>query len=219
MDDRAITPELRSLFTAMNTLLPFEIVTKILDYAEFWYCDFSVTLPLQSPPLVVSSFRAGAAGLSVKSEALLLSSPPLSTQDISTLRRVAISFTSKDQGWSSYPGSHGTYEASWTWFDVALFSPAEMGGRPTRGALHDEPACGLMPKRYRLQCNRHAGKKMESYNLNLDKSHGHQLFEDLSENDSIALMACAQFSGWQNNVESANLQLWKADLRRAPQRV
>ena len=150
-------------------------------------------------------------------EVLLLFSRPLNYYDISTLRRVTISFTSKDQGWGSYSESHGTYEASWTWFNIALLSPAETERRWARGPLPDESTCGLAPRSYRLQYNRHAGEEMEDYTIILDKSQGHRFFEDLSENDSIALVACTRFPGWRNHVESANLQLWKADLRRIPQ--
>ena len=46
MGDSGTDPGLTSLLTAIKTLLPFEIVSKILDYAQVWYCDFSVTLSL-----------------------------------------------------------------------------------------------------------------------------------------------------------------------------
>ena len=211
MGDLDIDPELRSLVTSLYTLLPIEIVTTILDYAEIWVREFSTTLPPQLPPLVVAARPLGAM-----SDALLLSSRPLSRRDILKLRRVTISFTSKDQGWSSYPKFHGTYEDSWTWFNVALLSPAEIEARSAQASLHNQLACEFTPRTYRLQHNRHAGKAMESYIFHLDKSQGHSLYDDLCENDSFALMAYAMFPGWENHVKSASLQLWKADFHGLP---
>jgi hypothetical protein len=206
MADSDSSSELGALLTAINNHLPFEIVSKILDYAEFWYCDQSVTLPHlphQSPRHIVGSEHWGGS----KVGAAILTSRPLSHQDISMLRRVTFSFRSKDQGWSSYRDQQGTYDGSWTWWEAGLLSSQE------RIQLSDTSS---VARTYHLQRNRHAGKEMEDYTITLDKWHGHELFEDLCTDDSIVLMAYAQFPGWANHIDSACLQLWMADYRRVP---
>ncbi|TPX11102.1 uncharacterized protein E0L32_007963 [Thyridium curvatum] len=35
-------------------------------------------------------------------------------------RKIAFEITSRDQGWGGMPTDHGTYNHSWTWFDVGL---------------------------------------------------------------------------------------------------
>ena len=75
---------------------------------------------------------------------------------------------------------------------------------------------GQYLRHYYLQANRHAGKEMEDCTVDLERGQGHELFEHLSENSTIALKACAAFPGWLNHVESARVQLWKADYQRSP---
>jgi hypothetical protein len=84
MADSASGPELGALLTAMNNHLPFQIVSKILDYAEVWRCDFSATC--QHPLDRTRRYTR---------EAVILISRPLSQQDISLLRRVTFSSISK----------------------------------------------------------------------------------------------------------------------------
>lgn len=35
-------------------------------------------------------------------------------------RKIVFSMRSRDQGWSGDRANHGTYKASWTWFDAGL---------------------------------------------------------------------------------------------------
>jgi hypothetical protein len=202
--DSEITPELGALLTAINKHLPFEIVSKILDYAELWYCDQSVTLPRLTPESLRQvvppvHWRGSTIGKAI------LTSRPLSPQDISLLRRVTFSFRSK--GLRKQLGRYESYNGSWTWWEARVLSSQE------RMQLPDPPS---VARTYHVQYNQHAGKDIEDYTIAFNKWHGHQLFEDICPDDSIVLVACARFPGWAHYIESASLQLWMADVRRAP---
>jgi hypothetical protein len=91
----------RSLFP-----LPPELVTQILDSAEYWALS-RVTRPGST------HFR--------DANVRYLQSPPIQAGEFThPLRRLVITTDSKDQGWSSYSETHGTREGSWTWFELTL---------------------------------------------------------------------------------------------------
>jgi hypothetical protein len=91
--------------------LPLELVTPILNYAEYWLrntyaCDEVVDVHQQN-------FNRG--------NCKYLCTTPIGNDGLSGIKRVKkVVFVteSKDQGWSSYPDDHGTYQGSWTWFEV-----------------------------------------------------------------------------------------------------
>jgi hypothetical protein len=175
-----ITPELVALLTTMNTLLPFEIVSKILVYIKAWSCNYSVIPTHVSKPQVVWG-----------GEAMVLSTKPLSHHDISTLCRITFFFTSKDQGWSSYPRQQGIYDASWTWWEAVRPSPQDCerisGAQPDRRGPRRRRVGDTSARRYELQRNGHAGRDMAEYTINLDKWHDHHHFGDLCENDAYTI--------------------------------
>ena len=91
----------RSLFP-----LPPELVTQILDSAEYWALS-RVTRPDSN------YFR--------DANVRYLQSPPIQAGEFThPLRRLVITTDSKDQGWSSYTETQGTREGSWTWFELTL---------------------------------------------------------------------------------------------------
>ena len=113
-DDREETPpssefyptplditHVRSIFP-----LPQELVTKILDMAEYWAYSRTV----RSEP-----------GHFHNANVRYLQSERIQGGDFThPLRRLIVTMDSKDQGWSSYPELHGTRQDSWTWFELTL---------------------------------------------------------------------------------------------------
>ena len=120
----------------------------------------------------------------------VVSTRELSDYDILALDHVAFTFTSCDQGWSSYPEHRGTYDGSWTWLETGI----------TRD--HDT---NTFLGRWELQRNRHAGEGPEDYRVEFGKEH--ELFTSLSKGDKIALWARALYPAWQNFVHEANIEL------------
>lgn len=124
----------------------------------------------------------------------LLRTPPLTERSARLLRQVVFTIRSNDQGWSSYHKDHGTFENSWTWFDAAVES---------------QNADSLHMRWHRLQSNKHAVRKSESYTILLLRGEG--ILDDLKVGDQILLVACARYSGWVNNIKAAGIEMWEAD--------
>lgn len=59
-------------------------------------------------------------------------------------RRIVFTLRSRDQGWSSSPGDHGTYNGSWSWFEAGLerwckTSPAQTSSPEQTGQTEQQP--------------------------------------------------------------------------------
>lgn len=100
----SITPS--SIALVQSALpVPLELTIPILDFAEYW-----------AETHVTSSRRAGVEDKTIP----FLTTPPI---EAGRLRKIVVTTVSKDQGWSSYPEHHGTYDGSWTWFELSLNAP------------------------------------------------------------------------------------------------
>ena len=84
-------------------------------------------------------------------------------------------------------------------------------GSSSSGPVEDPPRRHRWTSRAEetLQENRHASRVAESYRVELEAGKG--ILEDLKEGEEIALVACAMYPGWVNNVEEASLELWEED--------
>ena len=201
--------------------LPPEIILQILKLPSRWVC-VSVASPADTPKSKALAVHVAAQGGGRTVTQVILSFPPLSAEIVKRLRRIEFTFTSKDQGWSSFRNDWGTYRNSWTWF--------EAGVRPTRSkvemqtASHGEqegpnpPANDLeryysQPenpyKRHLLQRNRHAGKELETYCIQIH--YDDEFLQSLKEGDALDLLACAQYPGWMNQVAEYSIRLWLYD--------
>ncbi|MCJ1465745.1 hypothetical protein MMC07_004364 [Pseudocyphellaria aurata] len=147
---------------------------------------------------------------------ILLRTPPLTARSVSLLRKVVFTMRSHDQGWSSYPTNHGTYENTWTWFDAAVETKSVEAVQEAHGDI-DSLVAG-MPKpldspnvrrRHRIQSNRHAVKEAENYRITIDR--GQEPLDDLKVGDQIMLIACARYPGWVNTIEAAGIEIWGED--------
>ena len=127
-----VTPKHIVLVRSMFSLPP-ELVTQILDLAEYWF--YSQTANLAANRLRDANVQYLRYG-------------PIQGGDFTyPLRRIVITTVSKDQGWSSYPETQGTREGSWTWFELTLDD----------GKTDDEIA------RVEIVRNIHAGSEFERY--------------------------------------------------------
>lgn len=207
--------------TPNRPALPPEIILQILKLPSRWVW-LSVASPADTPESKALAVHVAAEGGGRTVTQVILSFPPLSAETIRRLRRIEFTFTSKDQGWSSFRNDWGTYRNSWTWF--------EAGVRPTRPkvemptAIHEKqedpspPANNLERyysqsensyKRHLLQRNRHAGKELETYCIQIH--YDDEFLQSLREGDALDLLACAQYPGWRNQVADYSIRLWLYD--------
>ncbi|KAJ7444609.1 hypothetical protein B0H11DRAFT_439853 [Mycena galericulata] len=217
--------------------LPPELVNPILDDAEYWPWilaarDTSMTLPAASSPehnvarcyLVTPPFpsirKLGGPGARLR------------------VRRVEFYILSGDQGWSSTPQYHGTYDGSYTWFEAAIVRPGEPPA--LRGWRRWALMMGLTrfrqrrpwievknvaedSGRWRIQTNRCADKNpllhtivwaVDSAEPDLKERNGSGdgagFIDMLAPGDCISIIARAMFPGWVNRVRSAEIVVYYA---------
>ncbi|KAG8528087.1 uncharacterized protein KY384_007003 [Bacidia gigantensis] len=199
--------------------LPAELILQTLDHPSRWICSNRVHLPCsrekEDPkPATCDCGQMGqtvlltpliVAGFGAKPRIQVLQSlPPLTADQLSTLRRVVFTFTGHDQGWSSFPPDHKTYRNTWSWFEAAV---KREHGEFTTEEAEDR---GEQPyKRFQLQRNVHASKEQRSYRKEFGIEH--EMLRDAKEGDIIELVACAQYGGWQNVVHAYSIELWLFD--------
>lgn len=108
-----------AIFEVLSTRkhpIPNEIILQILDYPSRWIPTSIIHACVASDkPL----FRVGS-NFQNQGEQQILATSPFSQLEAQQIRSVVFVFTSKDQGWSSYPHQHGTYDGSCTWLECGL---------------------------------------------------------------------------------------------------
>ena len=57
--------------------------------------------------------------------------------------------------------------------------------------------------------NRHASQDWATHCIDL--ALGHQIFEDLQNDDNVILWAKAKFPGWTNYVKEAAVEVWREE--------
>lgn len=171
--------------------LPPELIFQIFALPSRWVLVYSNSL---SGPTSVGSGEG---------ERVIVGTPRLNDESISLARKIVFTFTSKDQGWSSFPQDRGTLRNSWTWFEVGIirdgqkFAPGQgEDGSPSESV-------------YSLRRNKHAWPEWEKYCIEFDA--GNQLYADLQDGDAVVLWAKASFPGWTNNVREATVEIWCED--------
>ena len=193
---------------------PPEVTEQILDSMENWLSAGSFGFGPLTTPLRVQD-----------GEKLIVETPQLSLREVRNLRKIVISLTSKDQGWSSYPQFHGTFDGSHSWWNYgierleaervpsagdaarALSKPL---GEEENGISREPSSLRWVEVRKRaIQYNRHAAREMESHMIELD--HDHEIFEYLQAGDRMILSASARYPGWCNYVQQAELELFFKD--------
>jgi len=101
------------------------------------------------------------------------------------LKKVVITVISKDQGWSSHQSDHGTYQNSWTWFELSVGSDS---GERWRGEVVR---------------NLHAHGDFKEHTIELSDG---ELYEKAESGDVLTVWALAKFSGWKNTVKKVKIR-------------
>ncbi|ORX34069.1 hypothetical protein BD324DRAFT_195136 [Kockovaella imperatae] len=108
----------------------------------------------------------------------------------SWIRKIVVHTMSKDQGWSSSSQEHyGTYEQSYTWFELSLLR----NGKDVEGSRID------------FQHNVHAGQYFKEHVNTFEPDH--KLLAMAKPGDRVVLWARAQFPGWVNHIRSASIAI------------
>ncbi|KIX09700.1 uncharacterized protein Z518_00781 [Rhinocladiella mackenziei CBS 650.93] len=171
-------------------LLPDDLVPVVLDMAEFWH-----DAPLASTTKEVHVTERNAGQPYLIAELL----PVFPARG---LRSLTFTVTSRDQGHSWDRHWHGTYEHSWTWFEVALL-PSDSDNR-----TNDTGIKSPIPGK-RIITNVHASNEYRTHvvrwSYNDDEEETRKLVRSIRAGQKIAITVWARFPAWVNNVRSARI--------------
>ena len=161
-----------------------DLVTPILDYAEYWLRDTS------SYDNELKYSESDAGKIYHSAHVPKLTAPR-------AMRKVEICIVSHDQGWSSYPQWHGTREGSWTWFEVEI--PRLQFEREVCRNLHadDKDQQAVITWRY-----------------DSEDQERREMMRALRSGDVISVKPFARFPGWTNFVVSAKIDIFTNAVRR-----
>ncbi|KAL9112310.1 MAG: hypothetical protein Q9227_003428 [Pyrenula ochraceoflavens] len=176
-------------FLLRQVLVP-DLVPAILDFAEYW----------------LKSTAARAERVSVRERSagfVYLKSEEIASKAVHPVRKVEIQVTSRDQGWSDHANHHGTYMNSWTWFEAGISREImNEDGTTSRSIIKKREVCH----------NINAGKEDKTHTVtwycNAVDEGEREWVRELKEGDSIALSVEARYAGWQNNVHSAQINVY-----------
>ena len=124
-------------------------------------------------------------------DVVYLRTPPLDSALVRHfLCSVTVDTDSHDQGWSSDPNRdwHGTYQGSYTWWELALERPS-----------------GEEVLRQRLCTNVHASLEYKRHSIVLGAEN--PLLQEARARDMLALRARTQFPGWVNFARYARIRV------------
>jgi len=105
-----------------------------------------------------------------------------------TLRKVAITVVSKDQGWSSHLEDYDTYRNSWTWFELSVGPSAKCSGQKWRG----EVVRNLL-----------AHHDFKEHTIEISDG---GLYDNAESGDVLTVWAHAKFSGSTNRVRKVRIR-------------
>ncbi|KAJ5928397.1 hypothetical protein N7466_007353 [Penicillium verhagenii] len=109
------------------------------------------------------------------------------------VQEIRIDVWSHDQGWSSYPDDHGTYNGSWTWFDLGIQRPS---GR-------EDISTGLG----RAVTNVHASLTTRHHEV-VYRRDEQPWMRELQADDQISIIPRALYPGWQNITEGISIEIY-----------
>ncbi|KIR57836.1 hypothetical protein I314_06341 [Cryptococcus bacillisporus CA1873] len=113
------------------------------------------------------------------------------------VKEVVIETFSKDQGWSNYAQHYGTYDSSYSWFEVSLLR----GDKEVPGSRHI------------VQHNVHAGQycKYHTNTLTIE----HPTLQLAQQGDRIVLWVRALYPGWSNWIREGAITVFSAPFPQA----
>lgn len=181
------------IFLLRQVLVP-DLIPDVLDMAEYWVVTSAARASRKA------EFTQSNAGRAYVVASLPEYLPP------GSVRKVVFSTVSRDQGWSSFPAQHGTYENSNTWFEVAVYEPD-----PYEFAK-------IVAPRMKIVTNIHAGKEWKKHDVvwthDSSDEEVRSLIANMRGGQRIAITAWAQYPLWRNNVSSASIDIYTPRFRR-----
>ena len=186
--------------------LPAELATEILDYAECWVkssasCSYHMTVTERD--VLVGGDGQEMRGVLYHTSALI-SGTYEQLSALHPVRRVVFTISSRDQGWSDYRASHGTYNDSWSWFEAEVLNWGP-----------DSEADAVPPRR--ITCNIHAHGDYHTHvvewNYDSDDADERAWVRRLRRGSKIGIDVWARYPGWTNSVRSANIDVYTRGVR------
>lgn len=139
-----------------------------------------------------------------------LYTPPLaSSLHHGCLLRVEVEMDSHDQGWSSEPNRSwlGTYQGSYTWWDLTLERPAQaaQSSAETGSDTEEDVPAWTEIHRQELCRNIHASDAFKVHTITLDTSS--PIVQDAQPGDRLCVWVRTQFPGWINFARHASIRV------------
>lgn len=188
--------------------LPAEIIPTILDYAAVWHqIEGSSTTRRRS-------IAQNMSGTIYHRVAIPDCFAP------SSLRTISFTVRSHDQGWSSYPSDHGTYNGSWTWLEATVITTERLNS-VVRDMLIARSNELLEGEGQRIVTNVHASREAKTHTVTWrydDQTDAigaaFKLIREKPKDTLIAIIACARYPGWTNTVEYGRIEFGYQPIRK-----
>ena len=174
--------------------LPNTVISSILNLAEYWL-KMSVA---RSDWLDVNEELSGPAYLETK---------PIIGCPKNPIKRIVFTTKSLDQGFSSYPDYHGTYEKSRTWFEPRITRANGLLVHPERS----------LP---RIVTNVHAGREAFTHVVKCDRQNPREhraWVRQLKPGDVVGVVPAARGPCWVNHVRSVQIDMYTTCLIEEPE--
>lgn len=176
----------------LSRKVPAEIAARIIDDAQYWRVNVYSCSGVSSHAINLSSAHPTCPRFVQNNSVPIMYTDIIDGSIQSPLRRVVVQTISKDQGWSSYHGDHGTHNNSWTWFDIAL--------------VRREDGEEKEIVRRKLWSNVHASQEMIVHVIDLECGEG--IVDKAIRGDRLCIWASAKFPGWRCEIEKVKMWIF-----------
>ncbi|QKX57552.1 uncharacterized protein TRUGW13939_04669 [Talaromyces rugulosus] len=172
---------------------PQFILLRILDLARYW--------------LRSQASRVGLISCDEKEcqdRRPYLTSEPIRGGKYRPVREIQFVIWSHDQGFSSYPELHGTFESSFTWFEVGIKQ------------LPERLSIDIREEERVLTANIHASRKLRRHQIIYGELAIKQMgwVEKLQVGDRVSIIPMARYPAWRNFVSEASIEIFSTCLVR-----
>lgn len=186
---RSLDDILQTALILRQALIP-DLVPDILNNAEYWL----KTTNARTEDVGIHQSQAGF---------VYLRSQRISVPMPHAIRRVEFKITSHDQGWADNP-SH-----SWTWFEAGI----------EREPNHEPDGDSeKVTMKKRLCENVAASREKKTHTIvwddDAEDEEEREWLRALKTGDSVLVTVHARFPGWINNVQSAEINVYTAGVKR-----
>ncbi|CED84911.1 hypothetical protein [Phaffia rhodozyma] len=128
---------------------------------------------------------------------------------------IRLGIRGRDQGWSDFPQHYGTYVGTSSYYQVCLLRRNPDGNYQSQDQTDFWSEDSLTTwsevenSRQTVQYNVHAGQYIKAHHLIFSKRQPDQpLLLAARPGDRIALIATAQYVGWENRVSAARIDVY-----------